>query len=161
MTHEEIHEMFRKRAQMKEELDPQKIQFIEFESYKELIPFLESLFKLKPSLITSFSIDKFRIVIENYTGTVRNPGGGGVGGTGKKSQGGRSGYQAVRTNDANALDKGTAGTQSEWNLSQAEEVIDYLREMGCKVPVMLYSDIHVDGEDGKQNNELLDPEESF
>ena len=26
------------------------------------------LFKLKPSLITSFSQDKFRIVIENYTG---------------------------------------------------------------------------------------------
>jgi len=33
---------------------------------------LESLFKLKPSLITSFSQDKFRIVIENYTGNFRN-----------------------------------------------------------------------------------------
>jgi hypothetical protein len=83
MTHEELHEMFRKRMERMEELKHQQIQFIEFESYKELIPFLESLFKLKPSLITSFSIDKFRIVIENYTGTVKmGPGGGG--GTGKK-----------------------------------------------------------------------------
>jgi ribosomal protein S18 len=73
MTHEELHEMFRKRKELKEELDHQTIQFIEFESFKELIPFLESLFKLKPSLITSFSIDKFRIVIENYTGTIRSP----------------------------------------------------------------------------------------
>jgi hypothetical protein len=72
MTHEELHEMFRKRMERMEELKHQQIQFIEFESYKELIPFLESLFKLKPSLITSFSIDKFRIVIENYTGTVKN-----------------------------------------------------------------------------------------
>ena len=99
MTHEELHEMFRKRMEQMEELKPQQIQFIEFESYKELIPFLQSLFKLKPSLMTSFSIDKFRIVIENYTGTVRNPqdSGSGAGGTGKKpSAAGKNGYQAVR-----------------------------------------------------------------
>jgi ribosomal protein S18 len=84
MTHEELHEMFRKRMERMEELKHQQIQFIEFESYKELIPFLESLFKLKPSLITSFSIDKFRIVIENYTGTIKNQMGSAGGGTGKK-----------------------------------------------------------------------------
>jgi hypothetical protein len=44
MTHEELHEMFRKRMEKMEELKPHHIQFIEFESYKELIPFLESLF---------------------------------------------------------------------------------------------------------------------
>jgi ribosomal protein S18 len=55
MTHEEIHEMRRKEKELAEELKTKTIQFIEFESYKELIPFLESLFKLKPSLITSFS----------------------------------------------------------------------------------------------------------
>ena len=58
--------------QQMEESKPKQIQFIEFESFKELIPFLESLFKLKPSLITSFSQDKFRLVIENYTGVVKN-----------------------------------------------------------------------------------------
>ena len=72
MTHEELHEMLRKRMELMEESKAKQIQFIEFESYKELIPFLESLFKLKPSLITSFSQDKFRIVIENYTGNFRN-----------------------------------------------------------------------------------------
>jgi hypothetical protein len=72
MTHEELHEMLRKRMELMEESKPKQIQFIEFESFKELIPFLESLFKLKPSLITSFSQDKFRIVIENYTGTFRS-----------------------------------------------------------------------------------------
>jgi hypothetical protein len=54
-------------------------------------------------------------------------------------------------NDAsNNFEKGvTTGSLSEWNLSQAEEVIDYLREMGCKVPVLLYSDIQIDREDGQ------------
>ncbi len=46
-------------------------------------------------------------------------------------------------------------------MQQTEEVIDYLREMGCKVPVMLYSDVQGEGEDSERNNELLDPEESF
>lgn len=55
MTHEEIHIMLRKKKEQEEENKAKQIQFIEFESYKELIPFLESLFKLKPSLITSFS----------------------------------------------------------------------------------------------------------
>lgn len=72
MTHEEIHQMLRKQREMAEETQAKQIRFIEFESYKELIPFLESLFKLKPQLITSFSQDKFRIVIENYTGTINN-----------------------------------------------------------------------------------------
>jgi ribosomal protein S18 len=72
MTHEELHEMLRKRMELMEESKPKQIEFIEFESFKELIPFLESLFKLKPSLITSFSQDKFRIVIENYTGNFRS-----------------------------------------------------------------------------------------
>ena len=65
----EIHEMLRKDKELEEAKRPKQIQFIEFESYKTLIPFLESFFKIKPSLITSFSQDKFRIVIENYTGT--------------------------------------------------------------------------------------------
>ena len=48
--------------------EDKQVQFIEFEHVHELRPFLDSLFKLKPTLITSFSQDKFRIVIENFTG---------------------------------------------------------------------------------------------
>ena len=46
-------------------------------------------------------------------------------------------------------------------MTQTEEVIDYLREMGCKVPVMLYSDVQGESEDSQHSNLLLDPEESF
>ena len=46
-----------------------KINPIEFEYAHELTLFLESIFQLKPSLITSFSYDKFRIVIEDYSFT--------------------------------------------------------------------------------------------
>ena len=37
---------------------------IEFETVGRLIMFLESLFQLKPNLLTSYSLDKLRIVIE-------------------------------------------------------------------------------------------------
>ena len=37
---------------------------IEFETVTKLKNFLESLFQLKPNLLTSYSLDKFRIVIE-------------------------------------------------------------------------------------------------
>lgn len=165
MTHEELHEMLRKRMEMMEESKPKQIQFIEFESYKELIPFLESLFKLKPSLITSFSQDKFRIVIENYTGTFRSIQKRGGNTKSGNAASGNNGYTQLKQSDGGA-DKGTASSQSEWNLSQAEEVIDYLREMGCKVPVMLYSDMQGEYEEGLkggavQGGQLLDPEESF
>ena len=155
--------MLRKKKEIEEELKPKQIRFIEFESYKELIPFLESLFKLKPQLITSFSQDKFRIVIENYTGTItktreksRANGGGptslavGPGGYAKVSQadyetsyahggpGKRFGSEKTNSN---------AGTLSEYNLQQTEYVIDYLRELGCKVPVLLYSDMQGEYED--------------
>ena len=33
--------------------------------------------------------------------------------------------------------------------------------MGCKVPVMLYSDVQSESDDGEHNNVLLEPEESF
>lgn len=115
MTHEQLHEMLRKRMELMEESKPKQIQFIEFESFKELIPFLESLFKLKPSLITSFSQDKFRIVIENYTGTVRSTlkrGGNLKSGSGGS---GNNGYTQLKQSDG--ADKGTASSQSEWNLS--------------------------------------------
>jgi|LauGreDrversion4_2_1035121.scaffolds.fasta_scaffold67856_3 hypothetical protein len=68
LNHDQIHKRRRREKELKEEKMAKEIVFIEFESYKELIPFLEMLFKLKPSLITSFSQDKFRIVIENYSG---------------------------------------------------------------------------------------------
>ena len=42
------------------------IQPILFEFPFQLKSFLRSLFQLKPTLISSYSIDKFRIVIENY-----------------------------------------------------------------------------------------------
>ena len=37
---------------------------IEFETVGRLKMFLESLFQLKPNLLTSYSLDKFRIVVE-------------------------------------------------------------------------------------------------
>ena len=37
---------------------------IEFETVGRLRIFLESLFQLKPNLLTSYSLDKFRIVVE-------------------------------------------------------------------------------------------------
>lgn len=46
--------------------DNQFIQTIQFEYPFQLKSFLKSLFQLKPILISSYSVDKFRIVIENY-----------------------------------------------------------------------------------------------
>ena len=43
---------------------PFEIVPIEFETVTKLKNFLESLFQLKPNLLTSYSLDKFRIVIE-------------------------------------------------------------------------------------------------
>ena len=46
--------------------DGKYIQTILFEFPYQLKSFLRSLFQLKPILISSYSVDKFRIVIENY-----------------------------------------------------------------------------------------------
>ena len=78
------------------------IQPIEFESVLFLEEFLKSLFQLKPTLKTSLTYDKFRIVIEFFSS-----------GMGDK----------------------------RFDISIIEEVVDYLREVGCKVPVLIYSDI--------------------
>ena len=43
---------------------PFEIVPIEFETVRALKDFLESLFQLKPNLLTSYSLDKFCIVIE-------------------------------------------------------------------------------------------------
>lgn len=48
------------------ENEDQHIQPILFEFPFQLKSFLRSLFQLKPILISSYSVDKFRIVIENY-----------------------------------------------------------------------------------------------
>ena len=45
-------------------LDPFEIVPIEFETVTRLKIFLESLFQLKPNLLTSYALDKFRIVVE-------------------------------------------------------------------------------------------------
>ena len=81
-----------------------QIQPIEFESPYWLEHFLQSLFQLKPALKTSVTYDKFRIVIEFFSG-------------------------------------GLGDQRFEQSESAVEEVIDYLREEGCKVPVLIYSDI--------------------
>ena len=46
--------------------DSKFIQTILFEFPNQLKSFLKSLFQLKPILISSYSVDKFRIVVENY-----------------------------------------------------------------------------------------------
>jgi hypothetical protein len=76
---------------------------IEFETPYWLIHFLGSLFDLKPTLITNESYQKFRIVIELYTG----------------------------------------GNDSRFDLSVVEEVIENLKEYACKVPVLVFSDHHL------------------
>ena len=43
---------------------PFEIVPIEFETALKLKNFLESLFQLKPNLLTSYALDKFRIVVE-------------------------------------------------------------------------------------------------
>ena len=78
-----------------------KIKPIEFESVYWLEQFLDSLFQLKPVLRTSIAYDKFRIVIEFYSG----------------------------------------GRDNKFDIGTVEEVVDKLRETGCKVPVLIYSDI--------------------
>ena len=79
---------------------PQFIQPIVFEFPYQLKSFLKSLFQLKPILISSYSIDKFRIVIENYVGENESIG---------------------------------------YYLGGLEEIIQFLKEISCKVPVLLYS----------------------
>ena len=78
-----------------------KIKPIEFESVYWLEQFLDSLFQLKPVLRTSIAYDKFRIIIEFYSG----------------------------------------GRENKFDIGIVEEVVDKLRETGCKVPVLIYSDI--------------------
>ncbi|CAI2387887.1 unnamed protein product [Moneuplotes crassus] len=76
------------------------IQTIQFEYPFQLKSFLKSLFQLKPILISSYSVDKFRIVIENY----------------------------VKDTNYTTL-----------NLNGLDEIIQFLKDIGCKVPVLLYS----------------------
>ena len=45
---------------------PIVVKQIEFETANSLKNFLESLFQLKPKLMTSFAIEKLRIVIEMH-----------------------------------------------------------------------------------------------
>lgn len=89
--------------------DPQEEDFmsitpIEFETPYWLVEFLQSLFQLKPDLRTSYTYNKFRIVIEFYGG----------------SRG-----------------------ESRFNIDAIEQVIDHLRYVGCKVPVLIYTDIYI------------------
>ena len=79
------------------------IQPIEFESFYWLEEFLDSLFQLKPSLKTSITYDKFRIVIEFFSG----------------------------------------GNENMFDIQIIENVINHLKEYGCKVPVLIYSDIKI------------------
>lgn len=78
-----------------------RIKPIEFETVYWLDQFLDSLFQLKPVLRTSITYDKFRIVIEFYSG----------------------------------------GKENKFDIGIVEEVVDKLRDTGCKVPVLIYSDI--------------------
>jgi hypothetical protein len=43
------------------------VEFIEFEDAESAIPFIESVFSMKPYLLSSKSYNTFRIVIENFT----------------------------------------------------------------------------------------------
>jgi len=83
-----------------------QIQPIEFESHQWLQQFLKSLFQLKPVLKTGVAYNKFRIVIEFYSG-------------------------------------GHGDQKLEHCETAVTEVIDYLREEGCKVPVLIYSDVRL------------------
>ena len=47
-------------------IKPIVVKQIEFETANSLKNFLESLFQLKPKLMTSFAIEKLRIVIEMH-----------------------------------------------------------------------------------------------
>jgi hypothetical protein len=89
-----------------QKIKPTHVQPIEFETPYWLEQFLQSLFQLKPALKTSITYDKFRIVIEFFSG-------------------------------------GLGDSRLEQCESAVEEVIDYLREEGCKVPVLIYSDIEL------------------
>ena len=55
-------------ASGKKDATPKALTFeivpIEFETASRLKLFLESLFQLKPNLLTSYALDKFRIVVE-------------------------------------------------------------------------------------------------
>ncbi len=57
---------------------------------------------MKPNLKTSVTYDKFRIIIEFFSG----------------------GQGEIR-----------------FDIAIVEDVIEYLREVGCKVPVLIYTDI--------------------
>jgi len=76
---------------------------IEFETVHKLKLFLESLFQLKPNLLTSYSLDKFRIVVEI----------------------------SQQMNTERILKA----------FNSLERTISQLNEFGCKVPVLVNTDI--------------------
>ena len=76
---------------------------IEFETARNLKLFLESLFQLKPNLLTSFSLDKFRIIIE--------------------------------------ISQEMNGERIMRAFNSLELTISQLNEFGCKVPLLVYTDI--------------------
>ena len=78
---------------------------IEFETATLLKDFLESLFQLKPNLLTSYSLDKFRIVVEI----------------------------SQEMNQERILKA----------FNSLERTISQLNEFSCKVPVLVYADIHL------------------
>eukprot|EP00347_Sterkiella_histriomuscorum_P022659 403337641 len=127
----------------------QQIQFIDFENFKQLKNFLDSFFKLKPSLITSSSYDKFRIVIEDY---VQEDIIQGMNKNGPSSS--HKGYNQLNENfddemhcDHNIEQCRNQCYLKKYQLHHAQEVVDFLKEIGSKVPVLIYSnqdDIQMD-----------------
>lgn len=90
-------------GELKVESIPFEVVPIEFATVSKLKNFLESLFQLKPNLLTAYTLDKFRIVVE--ISQEMNP------------------EMTLKA------------------FSSLERMIAHLTEFGCKVPVLLFSDV--------------------
>eukprot|EP00347_Sterkiella_histriomuscorum_P009772 403339951 len=107
-----------------------KINHLIFQDQHQTISFLKSYFLIKPQLLTSETLYRFRIVLQNLI---------------------------IHKNDCRASSKGTSNSKNTQEDSQCEkmgcgnghltikqqqrqitQILGYLKETYCKVPVMLY-----------------------
>ncbi len=92
----------------------------------EFTQFLDSFFKLKPSLIRMADNDKFKIVIENFEGLLSQ----------KEKEKARIHLGSEYKQDA--------------DLKQTEKAVEYLKELGCNVPVLFYTNLQMTQELSKK-----------
>ncbi|CDW84387.1 polycystin 2 [Stylonychia lemnae] len=130
---------------------PHQIEFIDFEDFKQLKNFLDSFFKIKPALITSASFDKFRIVIENYVEQehLQFQNSPDLEDIMMNNERNDYAYQKLKqsSEESNRKNDKISKQQKQLRKQQlhhAEEVIDYLKEIGSKVPVIIYSNYEED-----------------